>query len=333
MDVNQDILLIRLKSIGDIVLTLPAVHVVRENFPEARLHFLISHEHAAILRGFTDVDDIIALDRSTYRPNNVAGACGATARLLSRLRKQNFSLAIDFHGYGETELLSWWSGAAERWGCVYHPWRGWTYTRGVQRLGGVHAAEGHLAMLEQCGLNVCEVRNEFSLPQDALDAAGKFLAEHKFDREKPILFIQPFTSTPEKNWPLAKYVALADHARSRGLEVLFGGGSSERTALQLAQVAGFAVSAGTPLLVSAALMKLSRLVVGADTGLVHLAVAMGKRVVMIMASNTAGAAHPFRHPDWTVTPPPGKTVPEIQVVTVIDACDRALDESSPGRRA
>ena len=42
MNPRQNILLIRFKAIGDVVLTLPAVHAVRENFPDARLHFLVS---------------------------------------------------------------------------------------------------------------------------------------------------------------------------------------------------------------------------------------------------------------------------------------------------
>jgi ADP-heptose:LPS heptosyltransferase len=333
MNTHDNILLIRLKSIGDILLTLPAVHVVREHFPDAKLHFLVSQEHAPILRGFADVDEVIPLNRSIYRARNLPAAGAATARLLLRLRRLNFSRAIDFHGYGETELLSWWSGAPERWGCVYRPLRGWTYTRGIPRRGGIHAAEGHLSMLNQCGLTFGEVRNEYSLPRDAQDAAANFFAEHHLDPSRRTLFIQPFTSTPEKNWPLEKYLALAEHGRSRGWQVLFGGGSSERAALEPALAAGFVVCAGTPLLVAAGLMKRSALVVGADTGLLHLAVAMGQRVIMIMVSNTAGAAHPFRHPDWTVTPPPGKTVWGIPTAMVIEACDRALDETEIRRFA
>jgi ADP-heptose:LPS heptosyltransferase len=324
MNTGENILLVRLKSIGDIVLTLPAVRVVRENFPEARLHYLVSAEHAPIVRGFADVDEIIPLDRSVYHSKNPVAIGAATAKLLLHLRRQNFSLAIDFHGYGETELLSWWSGAPERWGCVYHRSRGWTYTRDVPRRAGVHAGENHLAMLTDCGLKIGSVRNEFFLPQDAQDAAGKFFAEHNFDPSKPTLFIQPFTSAPEKNWPLKNYLALAQHAHSRRLQIIFGGGPSERALLQPASDAGYVVAAGSPLLVSAGLMKLSTLVIGADTGLLHLAVAMGRRVIMIMVSNTAGAAHPFRHPDWTVTPPPGKIVPQIQVAEVIEACEHAL---------
>jgi heptosyltransferase-1 len=51
----MNILLIRLKSIGDILFTLPAVHALRENFPDAKLHFLVSGEHAPLLRGFPDI--------------------------------------------------------------------------------------------------------------------------------------------------------------------------------------------------------------------------------------------------------------------------------------
>ena len=70
MDSRENILLIRLKSIGDILFTLPAVHVVRENFPDAKLHFLVSQEHAPLLRGFSDIDEIIPFDRAVFRSKN-----------------------------------------------------------------------------------------------------------------------------------------------------------------------------------------------------------------------------------------------------------------------
>lgn len=113
-------------------------------------------------------------------------------------------------------------------------------------------------------------------------------------------------------------MALALHWRSHGVQILFGGGPSERAALEPTHAAGFCVAAGTSLLVCAGLMKLSTLVVGGDTGLLHLAVAMGKRVVMIMNSNEPGSSHPFQHADWTITSPDGKIVSKIQTAAVID---------------
>ena len=320
----ENILLIRLKSIGDVAFTLPAVNAVRDNFPAAKITFLTSRENAPLLRGFRDVDEVIALDRAAFLSKNPKNICGGTFALLHRLRAPEFSRAIDFQGYGETELLSWWSGAAERWGCVYHPPRGWLYTLGVARSQKIHPADWNLFLLEQAGMQTGKVRNEFVLPAESLDEGRRFFAANNLDCTRPTLFLQPFTSSPNKDWPLENFLAGARHWQSRGGQVLFGGGPSERARLELARAAGFAVAAGVPLLVSAGLVKLSTLVVGADTGLLHIAVALGRRVVMIMASNAPGSTHPFRHADWTITPAAGKTISEIPASAVIAAGERAV---------
>jgi heptosyltransferase-1 len=324
METRENILLIRLKSIGDILFALPAVHAVRENFPLAKIHFLVSKEFAPLVRGFADVDEIIPLDRSIYRAGNLKSAATATIQLLRDLRGKIFSRAIDFQGYSETELLAWWSGATERWGNVYNAARGWTYTHSSRRDERTHPAEWNLSLLRQCGLRIGQIRNEYHLPADALEKARRFFAANKLDEEKPTLFIQPFTSNPQKNWPLANFMKLGWHWQARGVQVLFGGSLAERDALKAAVAAGFPISAGAPLLVSGGLMKLSSLVVGADTGLLHFATAMGRRVVMIMHSNAPGSSHPFQHADWTVTPPEGKTVFEIQAEAVIEACAKSF---------
>ena len=73
-------------------------------------------------------------------------------------------------------------------------------------------------------------------------------------------------------------------------------------------------------------MALSTLVVGGDTGVVHLAVAMRKRVVMLMRINEPGCCHPFQHPDWGITPPTPKSITLLETPTVIAALQRAQAE-------
>jgi ADP-heptose:LPS heptosyltransferase len=326
MKTPENILLIRLKSIGDILFTLPAVHVVRENFPDAKLHFLVSREHAPLLRGFAEIDEVLPLDRAVYSSGNLRAVVSSTFELLRVLRRKRFSLVIDFQGYGETEILSWWSGAPRRWGCVYNRWRGWLYTRGVRRNDRLHLVDWNLSLLKQCNLPISRIRNEFVLPADALDEAQNVFAANHLDATKPTLFIQPFTSSPQKNWPLENFLALAEHWRARGWQVLFGGGPSEQTALEPARAAGFPIAAGVPLLVSAGLISLSTLIVGGVTGLIHLAVALQKRVLMLIGYPACEPGFPYQHRDWAVTPPTGGNVSEIQVVAVIEACAQALAE-------
>ncbi|MGA3282872.1 MAG: glycosyltransferase family 9 protein [Verrucomicrobiota bacterium] len=327
MSTEDNILLIRLKSIGDILFTLPAVHVVRENFPGARLHFLVSQENAPLLRGFSEIDAVIPLDRAVYFSKNPKAICGSTFQLLRRLRQQHFSRAIDLQGYGETELLAWWSGAPTRWGCVYNRSRGWLYTRGVRRNEKIHPADWNLSLLEQCGLHPGKIVNEFVLPEDALNEARRFFAAHNLKTDKPTLFIQPFTSSPQKNWPLENFLELAQHWQQHGLQVLFGGGPADWSALEPVRQAGFPISAGVPLLVTGGLTRLSTLALGGDTGVLHLAVALGKRVVMIMESAAPSRPHPYQHADWALVPPNDRIISNVKTATVLQACVRAFNEA------
>lgn len=326
MDRTGNILLIRFKSIGDVLFALPAVHAVRENFPGAKIQFLTSRENASLLEGFREVDGVIALDRARFQSGNLRAILSEAFSLLRRLRREQFSLVVDFQGYGETGWLAWLSGAPQRWGSVSNPARRWAYTHSVIRDDTLHDVDRYLKLLEQCGLRRGEIRNQFVLPDRALNEARQFFAAHHMDVARSTLFLQPFTSSPNKNWPLDRQLAVARHWQARGWQILFGGGPAERGALEPVRQAGYPVSAGVPLLVSGGLMKLSTLILGGDTGASHLAVAMDKRVVMTRGSIAPGSAYPYQHPDWAVTPTVGREVSGIETAAVIEACARAFSE-------
>lgn len=318
---ETEILVTRFKSIGDILFVLPAVHALREYFPSARITFLTSKENKSLIEGFGGVDEIITVDRSAFQRGRLGIIARETFSLLRTFRRRKFSLAIDLQGYGETALLTWLTRAPQRWGCVYREARGLAYTHAVKRDRSLHPVDWNLSLLQQCGVRISSVRNEFTLPESAASEARKVFAQLKLDTEKPGLFIQPFTSTPRKNWPLKNYLALANHSRERGVQVLFGGAPTEHAALEPAARAGFPISAGTPLLVSAGLMKLCTVIVGGDTGLLHLALAMKKRVVCLASANRPCL---YGHPEWNIWPPDGVNVTTIAVETVADACAEAF---------
>jgi ADP-heptose:LPS heptosyltransferase len=323
----QNILLIRLKSIGDVVLTLPAVNAIRDNFPNAKITFLTSLENAPLLQGFREVDEIVTLKRARFKSGNPWFILSESLSMFHRLRRGKFSLVVDFQGYGETAWLAWLSGAPKRWGSVYSTGRRWAYTRGVTRNNNMQIADWNLSLLEQCGLEKGTIRNEFILPDAALAAARSFFAAQGLDAAKPTLLIQPLTSTLKKDWPLEKYLALAMHTRAMGVQIIFGGGPADHAALEIVRQQGFLTSAGVPLLTSAGIAKLSAVVVGGVTGLLHLAVAMQKRVVMLVGCPGREPGLPYQHREWAVISPLEGQMSEIQTNAVIEACTRALTES------
>lgn len=321
----ENLLLIRLKSIGDVVFTLPAVAALREQFPAAKITFLTSKENVPLLRGFRELNDVIALDRAAFRSGNLLIMVPEFFRLLRRLRAGKFSLVVDFQGFGETAWLARLTGAPQRWGSVYGAGRRWAYTRGLTRDEQLHPADWNLRLLADCGVKAGTVKNAFSLPADALAAARNFFAENKLDAGRPTLVIQPFTSTAQKNWPLENFLAVARHWQGRGVQVVFTGGPGDREALEPARAENFCTATHLPLLVSAGLTQLAALTLGGDSGLGHLAVASGQRVVMLMMHKNPGACVPFQHPDWAIVPGKAGRIREITVEQVLAETGKVLN--------
>jgi len=320
----ENILLIRLKAIGDVIFTLPAVGVLREHFPRAKITFLVSKENVALLAGFREVSEVIALDRAALRSGNPAKMAREFFGLLRRLRAGKFSRVVDFQGFGETAWMARITGAPDRWGSVYSTGRSWAYTRGLVRDDKLHPADWNLRLLAGCGLDSQTVRNEFLLPSDALAAARKFYLENKLDPGRPSMVVQPLTSTAQKNWPLENFLAVARHWRERGVQVIFVGGPADGAQLESVRAEKFCVATTLPLLVSAGLAQLATLLLGGDTGLGHLAVAQGRRVVMLMMHKNSGACVPYQHPDWAVVPEKSGNIRDITVESVLGATGRVL---------
>ena len=323
----KNILVIRLTAMGDVVLTLPALHALRENFPAAKISFLTTRENSPLLSGFRDVDETIALDRAAFRSGNPGRMARELITLWRRLRAGKFSLTVDLHGNGESAWLTRLTGAPQRWRRALRGKRGWAYTRLEETGPRAHPAATHLRLLEQCGLKVGRVYNEFFLPNAALDDARVWFAANRLDANKPTIYVQPFTSARHKNWPLENYLAVARHWQATGRQIILGGGPGDQAALEPARREGFAVSAGVPLLVTSGLMQLSALVLGGDTGALHLAIAQGRRVLMLMHRVTAGCPVPFQHPEWIVVAPDPTAIAEIPVAEIIAASTAALRQT------
>jgi lipopolysaccharide heptosyltransferase II len=118
----MNILLIRLRLIGDVVFTTPAVAALRQRFPDARLTYLVESAAEPVVRHNPHLDEVLVVDR----PRGLARLL-YDARLARRLRRDRFDLVIDFHGGPRSGWLAFATGAAQRIGYDL-PWRRWCYT-------------------------------------------------------------------------------------------------------------------------------------------------------------------------------------------------------------
>lgn len=325
-DPPKKILLIRWKSFGDVLFTLPAFHCVRANFPGSHITYMTSREYAPLIEGFSGVDEIFAIDRAALKRFGPGGWKELT-NLWRGITRPRFDLVVDFQGYGETAWLSWLTRAPERWGHVYRPSRARAHTRTVMWPSELHPADAHLQFLSECGLNTAAPENIFTLPPAKHAAAQRLFLELGLNPHQPAVFIQPFTSTSDKDWPLDKWLALARRLSALKIQVLFGGGPADRARLEKAAREKFPVAAGVDLLTSCGLAAQCVLVLGSDTGLLHLAGAAGCRTLLLGHLGTK--QYPYGHPDWLITPPrKGLPVAGIELDVVLAAIRHVIPESN-----
>jgi ADP-heptose:LPS heptosyltransferase len=313
MNGMKEILIIRWKSIGDVVFTLPAVNCIRANFPSARLTFLVSRENAFVVEGFAAIDQVWTIDRALLRGSRFLHGTGALTKLVFRIRRQRFSLVVDLQGYGETALISRVSGAEDRWGRTARSLRSRAYTRRHTPDNSLHPARDHLNLLAEAALKSGPTENQYRLDaRDRLDARA-FLQGRGFLRTNPLVYLQPFTSSAAKNWPLDRHLQVASILEDIGVQVIFGGGPEDRELLRTSGVDSRRIVEGVPRRTDIALLECADLVIGGDTGFLHLAVALKTQVLLL---GRHSAVTPLGHPEQAILSP-GPRVDSITVDEVV----------------
>ncbi len=245
--------IVRLRSMGDCVLTTPALEILKNARPDLEIGIVVEARFRAIFE------------------NNPAVA-GILDPSLAAMRQWRAELCLNLHGGTRSMLLTAASGAGVRAGFAHH--RGaFIYNAPIPRaqeiLGEerpVHTAE-HLASAMFC--LGCE-RQE--IPRARL-FAGAGLA-----KAAPYAVFHPIAAAAYKTWPAERFVEVAAHVqRSCGLEPVFVGGADD----DLSPFRSFRVLAGAPLSEIQSLISGASLFFGNDSGPAHIAAAFDIPLVVL----------------------------------------------------
>jgi lipopolysaccharide heptosyltransferase II len=202
------ILLVRLRQIGDVVFTTPAIHALRRRFPDAQLSYIVEPAAAPVVLNNPNLSDIIVAPR-------VRGLSGmlADVGLGRRLRAARYDIAIDFHGGPRASLLTWLSGAPVRIGYEIAG-RGWMYTRRIARpreLRRRHSVENQWDLLASLDIAPpTRAIDPVEMPADGttIAAVEARLRQGGVRPNDQIVVVHVSAGNPFRRWPIEHFVTL-----------------------------------------------------------------------------------------------------------------------------
>ena len=266
------VLAIRLRALGDVVLTTPALRALRRGHPDAALEVVTDSRYVDLLAGVPGVTRVWGLGRTH----------GETLRLIGQLRKRRYALAVDFFGNPRSALVTRWSGARRRAG---YDLRGRRHAydvrvpRDTPRPAGrrEHASAAPLRRAQAVG-GIADGQPPRLLAADsARDEADRLFAAIGVSDPGQVIGLVAAGTWATKTWPTAHAATLARRLDARGHRILLiNGPGEEEVAARMTQLAP-ELRVLPPCGVAALTAVIARLraVVGTDSGPRHLAAALG----------------------------------------------------------
>ena len=277
----KKILIIKLRHIGDVLLSTPVLRALRDAFPDAQLTMLVNRGTEGVLAHHPDVNEVLCLEK---------GAWVDQCKFVYGLRERGFDCVIDLTDGDRSAVISFATGAPIRIGFnAEHRWRGLLYSRVVKpRPVDQHRVEYDLCALRALGLDPKRGMPTVSVSESEEKMADQWLNEQGLtgDHALPLVLLQPGARYSLKVWPPERFAQLSDRLVERfHCRILLGGDQREReVAEQVARkthCAPIVVAGKFSLLQYAALVKRCALFVGNDGGAMHIAATVGTPVVAL----------------------------------------------------
>jgi heptosyltransferase-3 len=277
------ILLIQLGDLGDVVLTMPVIRVLRQHYPGCRLAVAVREKARDLLTDCPWLDDTVSI-----RPveQGFVEKVRYQVKFFRALRASCFDLAIDLRTGSRGAILAYLSGAPYRLGRFAddgHLWRNRLFTHLVrppaEKELGQHAAEHGLNILSPLHVGVKDPVPRLTVSESSREKALRIIHETGVP-DRPMIAIHPFSLWAYKEWGANRWSRLMGVLAERGrFAIVLTGSPEERSRAQKIAAACrapvFNLAGKTPLRVLPALFQRCRLVIGVDTVALHLAAAVG----------------------------------------------------------
>jgi heptosyltransferase-3 len=295
----ESILLIQLGDIGDVVLSIPSIRALRENFPCARLMVAVREKAKELIEDCRWVTGVIPINKTK---RGLAQEISYQVDFFSRIRNHGFDLAIDLRAGDRGAILAFLTGASQRVGFYAHDgkvWRNRVFTH-LQKIDyplGQYVAEYYSSLMAAYHIKTDHVLPELEISEKKLKDVQQLFKDEHIPTDRAVVAIQPFSLWQYKEWGITNYIQLIDRIISEyRVPVIITGSPDERVrAMSISTRFGknvFNLAGKTTIGMFAAVLKACNLFIGVDSAGMHIAAAVGTPTVTIFGPSSPASWAP-----------------------------------------
>ena len=282
------ILIIKLRYIGDVLLSTPVIQALKQNIPRAAIIMVVNQGTEGVLKNQPGLDEAWVFPVKGELGGGWLFRMRQQMKLIRHLRRQRFDLLIDLTDGDRAAILGFLSGAAYRVGFNSEGrWRGALYHQVVQaERDKLHAVDYHLEAVRAIGCKA-DHQNPSLYPSEAdRSAVDHLLAKMGLSTKSVFILLHPGSRWWFKSWPVEKFIDLAKRIHGvLGYSVVVVGGPKDiESAERIVSACGpwaKSVAGQITVLQLAVLAQHGQLFIGNDAGPMHIAAAVGTPVVAL----------------------------------------------------
>ena len=287
----RKVLLVRLRSIGDSVLSTPSAFALKRFLPNVKVDILVEDWVAPLLDHHPHIDNVLALER---------GGLMSRMRASRELRSEKYDVVYNLHGGTTATFLTRATGARHRVG-----FKTYQYAQLHNHLAPsplllwgqqkTHSVEQQLALLGWTGVPVTDrPRTQLGVSPEAAETINQRLAAVGLTDRK-IALIHPAAAFATKQWATENFARVVEFVAERGFAPIAIAASHEQAVLEnlVAESSVHIETFDLSLPEVTALAARSQLFIGNDSGIAHIAAAVGTRCVVVFGSSNIAHWRPW----------------------------------------
>lgn len=285
---EQEILIIRLSSIGDILHCTPVVSSLKAAWPKCRITWLVGEAAEELIKYNPYIDEIIIWSRESFeqqlRKFAVLRTYDIWRDLQQVLAPKKFYALLDIHGLFITGVIASQVRAKRRIGMSGSREFNSLFMTEIAEPLSRHIVDRYLGLLKPLGINTLDSRMMLVIPENSRRLAEKFLAAVGILLSDRFVVLVPGTTWPSKNWPAELFAKVACRLHKDFKIVLCGGKSEIKLGREIQTKAGVVLINAidkTSMLELAAILERAAVVVSGDTGPLYIAAALGVPTVAL----------------------------------------------------